>query len=133
MVEASAIGYNFYKFLSVFIGRFLTMKKNIKQRVCQRFELKVPALVRQATKQNSKHHQLLLTRDISDKGAYFNTMEAEAFSGTVEIELLLIIAGRDEEYNYVYMTASGEIIRREKMGLAVIFNDDCRLVHFHMK
>lgn len=109
------------------------MKNNLNQRACKRIELKVPALVRQVPTVNDKHHQLLLTRDISDKGAYFNTMEADAFAGTVEIELLLAIAGRDDKYNYVYMTTSGEIIRREKLGLAVIFNDDCRLVHFHMK
>ncbi len=109
------------------------MKKNLKQRACKRIELKIPALVRQTTTKYAKHHQLLLTRDISDKGAYFNTMEPDAFVGTVEIELLLTIADRDEQYNYVYMTTSGEIVRREKLGLAVIFNDDSRLVLFHIE
>lgn len=108
------------------------MKKHLKQRACDRIELKVPALIRESSGTNGKHHHLLLTRDISNKGAYFNTMEPEAFAGPVEVEMLLEIPGSDNQVNYVYMTTSGDIVRREKRGLAVVFNEESKLVPFHI-
>lgn len=108
------------------------MKKNLKQRACERIELKVPALVRSSTSSNGKHHHLFLTRDISNQGAYFNTMEPETMEGPVEIEMVLEITGSHDQVNYVYMTTSGNIVRREERGLAVMFNDESRLMPFQI-
>jgi len=96
-----------------------------------RYEVRAPAVVRQATGNGVKHH-LLLTRDISEGGAYFNTMEPRAYSGRVQIELLLEVTGNDNEVNYTYMTVNGEVVRHDDMGIAVSFKGDSKLTTFHV-
>ena len=108
------------------------MKKSLKQRACERIEMKVPALVRPSTSSIGEHHHLFLTRDISNRGAYFNTLAPVALEGPVEIEMVLEITGSNDQVSYVYMTTSGDIVRHEERGLAVMFNEESRLMPFQI-
>mgnify|MGYP006304822111 CR=1 FL=1 len=109
------------------------MAKYSKQRAFQRFVLTAPATIRQPTGENGKHHHLLLTKDISCKGAYFNTMEPASYAKYVQIELLLQVADdSDHHVKYVYMTTTGEIVRHDARGLAIQFDDDAMLKPFHI-
>jgi len=59
-------------------------------------------------------------------------MEPEALDGPVEVEMLLEIPGSDNQSNYVHITTSGEIVRREKRGLVVVFNEESKLIPFQI-
>ncbi|HMB16012.1 MAG TPA: PilZ domain-containing protein [Pelovirga sp.] len=108
------------------------MPKFSKQRAFERFELMAPATIRQPANTNGEHHHLLLTKDISCKGAYFSTMGAASYERYVQVELLLQITDSDHQVKYVYMTTTGEIIRRDQQGLAIQFDDDAILKPFYI-
>ena len=103
-----------------------------KLRAFKRFDLTVPATIRQSGNENGKDHHLLLTKNISSKGAYFSTMEPASYSGHVQVELLLQVTDSDNHRNYVYMTTTGEIVRCDEQGLAVQFDEDAMLKPFHI-
>lgn len=103
-----------------------------KLRDFKRFDLMAPATIKQSANENGEHHHLLLTRDISSKGAYFRTMDPTAYEGRVQVELLLQITDSDKHVNYVYMTTTGEIVRRDERGLAILFDEDAMLKPFHI-
>jgi len=101
------------------------------ERKFERYHVRAPAMIRQMVGNGIDHH-LLLTRDISEGGAYFNTFEPQAYSGQVQIELLLEVTGSDNEVNYTYMTVNGEVIRHDAKGLAVSFTGESRLKRFNI-
>ena len=108
------------------------MCKFSKKRAFERFDLTAPATIRQPANENGEHHHLLLTKDISSKGAYFSTMEPASYEGHVQVELLLQVTDSDNHVKYVYMTTTGEIVRRDERGLAIQFDEDAMLKPFHI-
>ena len=112
-------------------GDFSPMKKLSERRETERFGLKVPAIVRQISESNGKRHHLLLTRDISNQGAYFNAIDDFTYEGPVEVEVLLKVPGEEDDGNYVYMQTCGEVVRREETGLAIRFNGESSLKPFY--
>ena len=100
-------------------------------RMFERFDLKAPAFIKSSNHNGIDHH-LLLTRDISNGGAYFNTMESVRYQGHVQVELLFEVTNDDNRINYVYMTVSGEVVRHDESGLAVSFNEDSTLMPFNI-
>lgn len=100
------------------------------QRATQRFDLKAPAIIKQSTAENGQQHHLLLTRDLSSKGAYFITMYPVSYDGQVEIELLLQVTNDNNLTHYVHVLTCGEVIRHDEQGLAVRFDDDVKLMPF---
>lgn len=110
------------------------MENEHERRTCRRFEMTLPAtVIRPSSSFYGDMHHLMLTRDISHAGAYFSLMKPFSCEGPVRIELLLEVAGGRTPGMYVYMTASGEIVRRDERGLAVIFHEDFRLAPFPIK
>ncbi|MFO7813524.1 MAG: PilZ domain-containing protein [Pelovirga sp.] len=108
------------------------MPKYSKQRAFERFDLMAPATIRQPSGENGKHHHLLLTKDISCKGAYFSTMEPTSYERHVQVELLLQVTDSDHHVRYVYMTTTGAIVRHDERGLAIQFDEDAMLKPFHI-
>lgn len=84
------------------------MKKLFKRRDPKKFDLKVAANVRHISEKNGKSHHLLLTKHLSNQGAYFNAIADFAFVGPVEVE----------------------VVRRKATGLAVRFRGESSLKHF---
>lgn len=109
------------------------MKQISERRETERFDLKVPAIIRHISKKNRKSHHLLLTRDISNKGAYFNAIEDFSYDGPVEVEVLLKVPGGEDEGNYVYMKSCGEVVRCDATGLAVKFSGESSLKPFYIE
>ena len=107
------------------------MPKYAMQRAFERFDLIAPATISQGANANGKHH-LLLTKDISCKGAYFSTMEPTSYESHVQVELLLQVTDSDHHIKYVYLTTTGEIVRHDERGLAIQFDEDAMLKPFHI-
>ena len=108
------------------------MMEQQERRFIQRFDMQQPAIVRPCTGTNDSERQLLLTRDISDQGAYFNSMEPLAYTGQVEVEVLINVPGGDDRGNYLSMIMRGEVVRCEATGLAVRFKEESSLKPFHI-
>jgi hypothetical protein len=100
------------------------------RRLAERYELKVPARLYPPANSDDSHTRFVLTRDISSNGAYFHTLEPDAYTDRVQVELLLEVPTFDNRINYMYMNTSGEILRRDKTGIAVRFDDDHSFVPF---
>lgn len=97
-------------------------------RVSQRFELQLPAIVKPYLGADVGDSHLVLTRDISDQGVYFNVMNTSNYPDQVQVEILLQVSGHDSKDVYVCMTTRGEVVRRETEGLAVKFVGKSRMV-----
>ncbi|MFZ5799016.1 MAG: PilZ domain-containing protein [Thermodesulfobacteriota bacterium] len=107
------------------------MKNGIERRICRRFGMKLPAIIQISPASNRNQYRLALTKDISHSGAYFNIMKPISHGETVHVEILLEIQIENNKIMHLYMAVSGKIVRHEESGLAVNFNDDCRLLPFH--
>lgn len=103
-----------------------------ERRSSQRFDMIRPAIVKPCTGANGSRRHLLLTRDISDHGAYFNSLEPMDYAGQVEVEVLFDIPGSGDHENYVHLTMIGEVVRADATGLAVRFNTKSSLKPFHI-
>lgn len=110
------------------------MENEHERRACRRFEMKLPAtVIYPSADVNGNTHHLMLTRDISHTGAYFNMMKPFFYTGPVQVEVLLEVAGDCSKCMYIYMMAGGEVVRCDATGLAVIFNEDFMLAPFHLQ
>ena len=103
-----------------------------ERRFIQRFAMQQPAIVRSCMSTNGGERHLLLTRDISSCGAYFNSSEPLDYTGQVEVEVLINVPGSEDRGNYLSMITSGEIVRCEATGLAVRFKEEPSLKPFHL-
>jgi hypothetical protein len=101
----------------------------IERRRLERLDLRVPALVQPSTTPgaNRATNCFLLTRDISSQGAYFQTLEPDAYEGQVQIKLILKVPTCTKQMKYMCLTMAGEVLRRDAAGLAVRFEDDYTL------
>lgn len=101
---------------------------HLTHRVSKRFELQLPAIVKPYLGSDVGDSRLVLTRNISDQGVYFNVMNTSSYPGQVQVEILLQVSGHDSKDVYVCMTTRGEVVRREPEGLAVKFVGKSRMV-----
>ncbi|OHB34113.1 MAG: hypothetical protein A2X84_05835 [Desulfuromonadaceae bacterium GWC2_58_13] len=93
----------------------------------KRFVMQLPAFVKPCAGVDGGDPHLLLTRDISDRGAYFSSMEPMVYAGQVQVEVLLRVPGCDDQDIYLCMTTRGVVVRCEVDGLAVRFIGESRL------
>ncbi|RPI70039.1 MAG: PilZ domain-containing protein [Geobacteraceae bacterium] len=101
----------------------------IDQRRLERFGLKLPALLQSPSEDNRTPPRMLLTRDISSNGAYFHTAEPHSYANQVQVKLILKVPTFDNGIGHVFLTTTGEVIRRETSGLAVKFDDGHKLAY----
>lgn len=105
------------------------MKRGVERRGSKRFEVKVPAIISHpAGDGKGKECHMLLTRDISNSGAYLTMMKPIFYDGPMEIEILLEVS--TERKHYVCMTTNGKIVRRTETGIAVNFDEEFSLSPF---
>lgn len=110
------------------------MENELERRAYKRFEMNLPATITQlSSPANGNNYHLLLTRDISHNGACFKMMKPFSFKGPVQVEILLEVAGGCDRCMYLYLVASGEVVRCDDSGLAVVFNEDFMLEPFHIQ
>lgn len=107
------------------------MENGLDRRGFRRFDMKLPATITaRGHAHNGSQYHLLLTRDISHNGAYFNMMQPVCCEGPVQVEILLEVPTDCKECIYLYLVANGEVVRREDKGLAVVFSEDFMLKPF---
>lgn len=110
------------------------MENGFDRRKCRRFDMKLPATISAgAPGHNGSNHHLLLTRDISHNGAYFNMMQPFSCEGPVQIEILFEVPTDCRKCIYLYLVANGEVVRSEDSGLAVRFSEDFMLKPFQIQ
>lgn len=102
------------------------------RRDSKRFALKLPALINQAAASNDIEAHIILTRDISNLGAYFHSPHSSSYEGRLKIELLIVLHHEADQTEYMRMTTTGEVVRREETGIAVRFDANTKLVPFFM-
>jgi len=107
------------------------MGNELERRACKRFEMNLPATIIQPSSDvNGNNYHLLLTRDISHNGACFKMLEPFSCEGAVRVEILLEVTRGCDRCMYLYLVASGEVVRCDDSGLAVSFNEDFMLKPF---
>lgn len=107
------------------------MENGLDRREFRRFDMKLPATIStRASGHIGSNYHLLLTRDISHNGAYFNMMQPVYCDGPVQVEILLEVPTDCKKCIYLYLVANGEVVRREDSGLAVVFSEDFLLKPF---
>ena len=101
-----------------------------EQRVFERFEMQMPALLMPQSSNDSLRPLFILTRDISSGGAYFHTPDSFFEEEEVQVEMLIRISSAENEIHHLYLATTGEVTRRESSGVAVRFTGEYRLKPF---
>lgn len=110
------------------------MENELDRREFRRFDMKLPATISAMSSAKKGHnYHLLLTRDISHNGAYFNMMQPVSCDGPVQVEILLEVPTDCKNCIYLYLVANGKVVRREDSGLAVMFSEDFMLKPFQIQ
>jgi hypothetical protein len=100
------------------------------RRLTERYALRAPALLHPSGDSGCPPCHFALTRDISSHGAYFLIREAQSCPGHVQVELLLQVPAPESPAKYAYMATTGEVVRRDEVGVAVRFDEDYTLSPF---
>jgi len=100
------------------------------RRLVERYDMKVPALLYPPADGDDTSSRFVLTRDISSSGAYFHTLEPQAYEGQLQVELLLQVPVLDNRIRYMYLSTTGEVTRRDETGVAVRFDRDYTITPF---
>jgi hypothetical protein len=116
----------------------------IDQRLQQRFSMELPVRVLTGTENNLKVQFEGVIANISSGGAFIATDDPLPVSSKVYLEFLISIQElkqlkfilsletlRRFEGKPVWAKASGVIIRHERNGMAIIFDDDYQLSPLH--
>ena len=98
------------------------------RRQIERLHLQVPALIQSSTGDSHESSRFLVTRDISSKGAYFQTSEPYPHEGLVHIKLILKVPSYNQQMKYTCLTTEGEVMRRDASGFAIRFANDYSLM-----
>jgi type IV secretory pathway ATPase VirB11/archaellum biosynthesis ATPase len=94
------------------------MENGLERRASKRLEMKLPATIVQSTTHNGNEHHLLLTRDISSNGTYFNILKPFTYDGHVQDVILIDISCDCDKVIYIILTASGNVVRCGESGMA---------------
>jgi hypothetical protein len=95
------------------------------RRQLQRFQLRAPAIVKSAVKDQETVAELY-TRDICSGGAFFQTDHPLPTGIVVQVTLFLLISAFKEWRRLphkVKVTTDGTVIRCERSGMAVAFGE----------
>lgn len=102
----------------------------MERRQLRRFGVEVPAMVEFGTAPKEVGFIYLLTRDISGRGAYFQTSDPLDIDAFVKVQIYLDVEklANLPVGGHVLVVADGRVLRSELSGMAVQFNDSCRVV-----
>ncbi|PLX98269.1 MAG: hypothetical protein C0623_13175 [Desulfuromonas sp.] len=108
------------------------MKNTPNRRLTERFDLMVPVVITQVAREETFYSQLCMTKDISSQGAYIGLTNPVPDDDEVYVQLLYPLKKDGGVLEYVKMTATGTIVRREACGLAIIFDEESTLKPFYI-
>jgi len=105
-----------------------------EKRKLERFDLKIPAKIKQADlSQNDRGEEVpdLTTSDVSSGGAFFHTTKPLPKGTDVKIELILPLDKLKElsdDILHAQIKVSGTVIRTESGGMAISFDSNYQIL-----
>jgi hypothetical protein len=101
----------------------------IEKRKVERFDLELEAFVSIPGETDRNASGNLVTRDVSMSGVYLVTDEPLPVGSKVNVDMILTLGGRKkEDAQQAWIKASGKVLRADKQGMAVGFDDQSRIL-----
>ena len=101
----------------------------IEKRKVERFDLELEAFVSIPGETDRNASGNLVTRDVSMSGVYLVTDEPLPVGSKVNVDMILTLGGRKkEDAQQAWIKASGKVLRTDKQGMAVSFDDQSRIL-----
>jgi hypothetical protein len=98
-----------------------------ERRLAERFDMQMPVLIVPPHSGGSDDGRLLLTRDISSRGAFVQTRNPSDYQGKLLIEMCVRISSGRERERFVRVKTTGVVVREESTGMAVAFDESYTL------
>ena len=101
----------------------------IEKRKVERFDLELEAFVSIPGETERTDMGNLVTRDVSMSGVYLLTKAPLPVGSKVNVDMILTLGGRNNQNaQQAWIKASGIVLRTDKQGMAVSFNDQSRIL-----
>ncbi len=100
-----------------------------EKRKMERFDLEVFSLVKISPGQDDTDPIEICSKNICSDGAYFETPDPLPLGTSVALSLKLKVNGKNKPANnHVSVEVTGKVIRSEKGGMAIQFDNDYRMI-----
>ena len=107
--------------------RLITVSE--EKRKMERFELEVFSTIRVGPKGHHKDTIELCSKNICSEGAYFETSKLLPVGTPVALSIKLKVNNKlNERNNQVAIEVTGKVIRSEKDGMAIKFDNDFKML-----
>jgi PilZ domain len=101
----------------------------IEKRKVERFDLQLEAFVSSPGEASRSDGGSLVTRDISMSGVFLMTNEPLPVGSKVSVDMILTLGGKKiQDSQKAWIKASGKVLRTDKEGMAVGFDDKSRIL-----
>jgi hypothetical protein len=101
----------------------------IEKRKVERFDLELEAFVSIHGQTDRTDMGNLVTRDVSMSGVYLVTDAPLPVGSKVNVDMILTLGGRNKQNaQQAWIKASGKVLRADKQGMAVGFDDQSRIL-----
>ena len=120
------------------LQRFPLKKKGIisviEKRRVERFDLQLEAFVSLPGETSHTDTGSLVTRDISMNGVFLVTDTPLPVGAKVNVDMILTLGGKQKQNSQqAWIKASGKVLRTDKQGMAVGFDDRSRILPLSKK
>ena len=106
----------------------------IEKRMVERFDLQLEAFVSSPGSASQNESESLVTRDISMCGAFLKTDTPLPVGSKVCVDMILTLGGQKEQNaQKAWIKASGKVLRTDKEGMAVGFDEQSRILPISKK
>lgn len=100
----------------------------------ERFDLQLEAFVSSPGKTSQDQAGKLVTRDISMSGVFLITDKPLPVGSKVSVDMILTLGGKKiQDSQKAWIKASGKVLRTDKEGMAVGFDDKSRILPLSKK
>ena len=101
----------------------------IEKRKVERFDLQLEAFVSSPGDTSQIDGGSLVTRDISMNGVFLVTEKPLPVGSRVSVDMILTLSGKEvQDSQKAWIKASGKVLRADKEGMAVGFDDKSRIL-----
>jgi len=106
----------------------------IEKRKVERFDLQLEAFVSLPGETSHTDVGSLVTRDISMNGVFLITNTPLPVGANVNVDMILTLGGKKkQDSQQAWIKASGKVLRADKQGMAVGFDDRSRILPLSKK
>ena len=101
----------------------------IEKRKVERFNLELEAFITSPGKAGQADMGNLVTRDVSMNGAFLVTDAPLPVGSKISVDMILTLAGKEKQNTQqAWIKASGKVLRTDRQGMAVAFDDRSRIL-----